>query len=744
MKKPHAICLCLAILMTNMALAEEGMWLYTAVPKDKIKARYGFEPTQQWLDHMRLSSVKFPGGSGSFVSPNGLLMTNHHIGASCINSVSTTTKDYMKTGFYAATQAEEVKCPNMSVQVLMGIDDITEKMNAALKDVPPAEASAALRTATQKLQSDCAAETKLSCQAVSMYSGMMVFMYKYKPYNDVRLVFAPEFDMAFFGGDPDNFEYPRYDLDVTFLRIYENNAPLHSEHYFSWSKNGAKNNELVFVSGHPGSTQRLNTVAQLEFLRDVQFPITLASGTRNVEDLIKRSAASEETRRSLERQLFNAQNSLKANKGYYSGLVDKNLMAAKAKDENALREAFQKDPSLKAKYGDPWQEIADYYKILRDGNLYAERQYFPYAAPQAGGGGRGGRGGQGAPGGRGGQTPPRAGSGPAGAFRGGLPDMALMLMRAVTEKDRPEAERMAGFRDTAAVEQALFAPDQKVNATDDIAAMSVTLTEMNRFLPGNPIVARALNGRSPEQAAREIITNTKVGDVEFRKQLYEGGNAAIESSTDPLVALVRAAETEGKRVNEEYAKKVTPLETGRSAAETNIAKIRFAVQGLTSPPDANSTLRLSYGSIKGYVEDGLGTVAKGTKVAPFTTIGQAFDYASTHGNRAPYNLPDSWINVKGKVNGKTPLNFVSTNDIIGGNSGSPVLNKKAEVVGLIFDGNIQMLPGRYQYDDVISRAVSVDSRALLEAVRNVYKATALADELTGKSAGQKSRKAATK
>ncbi len=744
MKKSRAICLCLAIVIANMAFAEEGMWLFTAVPRDKIKALYGFEPTQQWLDHMRLSSVKFSGGSGSFVSPNGLIMTNHHIGASCINAVSTTTKDYMKTGFYAPTQAEEIRCPNMSVQVLMGIDDITDKVNAALKDVPSAEAAAALRTATQKLQSDCAAETKLSCQAISMYSGMLVFMYKYKPYTDVRLVFAPEYDMAFFGGDPDNFEYPRYDLDVTFLRVYESNAPLQSEHYFTWSKNGAKNNELVFVSGHPGSTQRLNTFAQLEFLRDVQFPITLASQTRNIEDLIKRSAASEETRRSLERQLFNAQNSLKANKGYYSGLVDKNLMAAKAKDENALRDAFQKNPSLKAQYGDPWQEIADYYKVLRDGNLFAERQYFPFTAPQAGGGGRGGRGGQGAPGGRGGQAAPRAGSGPAGAFRGGLPDMALMIMRAVSEKDKPEAERMAGFRDTAAVEKVLFASDQKINATDDIAAMSVTLNEMNKFLPGNAVVERILDGRTPEQAARETIMNTKVGDAEFRKQLYAGGGAAIESSADPLVALVRAAEAEGKRISEEYAKKVTPLEAGRGTAETNIAKIRFAVRGLTSPPDANSTLRLSYGSIKGYVEDGLGTVPKGTKVTPFTTIGQAFDYAASHGNKAPYNLPDSWINAKGRVNGKTPLNFVSTNDIIGGNSGSPVLNKKAEVVGLIFDGNIQMLPGRYQYDEVISRAVSVDSRALLEAVRNVYKATALADELTGKRAIQKGQKASAR
>jgi hypothetical protein len=738
MKKSYAISFCAILLLGNLAAAEEGMWLYNAVPKDQLKTLYGFVPTQQWLDHMRLSSVKFPGGSGSFVSPNGLLMTNHHIGAGCINAISTTTKDYMKTGFYAATQAEEVKCPNMTVQVLEGIEDITDKVSSAVKDVPPAEAAAAQRTAINKLASDCGAATKFSCQSVSMYSGMMYFLYEYKSYTDVRLVFAPEYDMAFFGGDPDNFEYPRYDLDLTLLRAYENNQPVHPKDYFAWSKKGANNNELVFVSGHPGTTSRLNTMAQLEFLRDVQFPITLASGTRGVDDLIKRSAASEEIRRSLERQLFNQQNSLKGNKGYYSGLVDKELMAAKAKDENELRAAFNKDPKLKAQYGDPWQEIADYYKVLREGNLYAERQYFPFTAAQGAPGGRGGAGG----GGRGGPGGPGGGAGPAGAFRGTLPDLALQLVRATTEKEKPEGDRMAAFRDSAAVEQRLFATDQKINKDDDIASMTVTLTEMSKFLPGNPVVAKSLGGRTPEQAAREILNNTRVGDVDYRKQLYAGGVTAMERSTDPLVTLVHAAEAEGQRVSEEYAKKVTPLESGRTAAETNIAKLRFAVRGLTSPPDANSTLRLTYGTVKGYVEDGLGTVPKGTKLAPFTTIKEAFEYDAKHGSKDPYKLPDSWMKAKSAVNQKTQLDFVSTNDIIGGNSGSPVLNKKAEVVGLIFDGNIQMLPGRFQYGARINRAVSVDSRAIVEALRHVYNAPALADELTGKAS--KPAKANTK
>jgi hypothetical protein len=728
MKKSHAIFLCAALLVGNFALAEEGMWLFTAVPKDKLKARYGFEPTQAWLDHVQMSSVKFGGGSGSFVSPNGLVMTNHHIGAGCINAVSTTAKDYMKTGFYASTQTDEVKCPNMSVQILMGIEDITAKVNAALKDVPATDA-ARQRTTLNSLQAECGSATKLTCQAVSMYSGTMYYMYKYKPYNDVRLVFAPEYDMAFFGGDADNFEYPRYDLDVTFLRVYEDGKPIHAEHYFPWSKNGAKKNELVFVSGHPGSTQRLATVAQLEFIRDLQYPIQIEGQTRTIADLIKRSAVSEEARRSLERQLFGQQNTAKATKGYYSGLLDKELMAIKAKDENQLRQAFLKDPKLRAQYGDPWKDIADYHKAQREGNLYAARQFFPYSSGQ---GAAGARGGQGVPGGRGGQA---GGAGAPGAFRGTLPDLALMLVRAITEKEKPEAERNASFRDTAAVEQRLFATDQKFDRTADAASMAATLTQMSKFLPGHPIVARALNGKSPEQAARDIVAGTKVDSVDFRKQLYAGGKDGLAGSTDPLVVLVRAGEAEGMRLNEEWAKRVTPLEAARTAAETSIAKIRFAVQGFSYPPDANSTLRLSYGSVKGYVDDGLGTVPKGTKLAPFTTMADAYAYAAKHGNQAPYKLPDSWMNAKGKVNGKVPLNLVSTNDIIGGNSGSPVLNKHAEVVGLIFDGNIQMLPGRFQFGEKMNRAVSVDSRGIIEAARSIYNATALVEELIGTAAG---------
>jgi hypothetical protein len=722
MKKICAALVCLILLLHSVAFAEEGMWLYNAVPEGKIKSAYGFNLTKEWLDYARLSSVKFRGASGSFVSPDGLLMTNHHVAAGCINTISTTAKDYMKTGFYAPTNAEEVRCPGLSVQVLQGIEDITARVKAAPKDGSVSD-TMPQRSVLTTLQNECGTETQLNCQAVSMYSGAVYYMYKYKSYDDVRLVFAPEFSVAYFGGDRDNFEYPRYVLEVTFLRAYEDNKPLHTEHYFRWSKAGARKNELVFISGHPGSTQRLNTVAQLEFLRDVQYPVQIALQERTIAGLVKQESESDEARRTLERLLFNLQNSAKATKGYYSGLLDGGSLSIEARDENQLRDAYQKNEGLKAQYGDPWEDIADYYQAQREGNLYATRQYFPYFPGLAGAAGRGVRGGMGGPFG--------AVGGP-GAFRGPLPDFALTLNRAVNEKDKPRAERSPAFRDSAVVEHQLFAVGQKIDLDEEIANLRATLSEMNRFLPGNPLVAKALNGKPPDQAARDIIAGTRVGDVDFRRRLYAGGKPALAGTNDPLVTLVQAAEDEGKRVNDEWTKKVTPLEAAKNAAETNLARIRFALQGLSYPPDANSTLRLTYGTIKGYVEDGSGTAPKGTKLAPFTTIGEAYDCSARNNNKDPYQLPESWLRAKGRVNRKIPLNFVSTNDIIGGNSGSPVLNRKAEVVGVVFDGNFQSLQGRFQYGDRANRAISVDSRAIIEALRKIYNAAPLADELTGR------------
>ncbi|HWR37387.1 MAG TPA: S46 family peptidase [Clostridia bacterium] len=718
MKKSYLL-LCVVIVATaGLAVADDGFWPFNAVPKDKIKTRYGFEPTQQWLDHVRLSSVKFSGASGSFVSPDGLVLTNHHVGASCIHDVSTANKDYIKNGFYASAKADEIKCPNMSVSVLQDIEDITPKLKAAVTpDMSPAQAAKTQKALESKLTKECSTTTKLTCQAVPFYSGATHFLYKYKTYEDVRLVFAPEYAMAFLGGDPDNFEYPRYALDVTFFRIYEGGKPLHTENHLSWSKKGVKTNDLVFTSGHPGMSARLNTMAQLEFMRDLDYPRQVERRTRIVEGLLQRGAASAEAQRQVEEALFAGQNGLKAAKGHYSGLLDKRLMATKAEQEKRLRDAILSDPKLKAQFGDPWKDVADYYNAQREGNLYLKRQFFPDPQPPA--------------------ASRRPGS-MAGVMPGMLPSLARLLVLTPIDRAMPEAERDPVYAPES-MQKRLFG-SSKIDKASDIRMLTTSLAEMVKYLKDDPIVAKLLNGKTPAEAAKEWIENTQVGDAEFRRRLYEGGKEAVEKSTDPLILAVRLQETEAFRIKDEWNKKVAPLARAADAAKIKLAQARFAVEGTKSSPDANSTLRLSYGAVKGYVEDGRGTVPKGTKLAPFTTLGQAYDYAAKHENKDPYFLPESWLKAKSKVNLKVPLNLVSTNDVLGGNSGSPLINKNAEIVGLIFDGNIQSLPGTFHFDETLNRSVSVDSRGIMEALRNVYSATALADELLDEASKPQSSK----
>ncbi len=604
MKRCFSLLLVLAFIFSTLAQADEGMWLYNAPPKDKIKAKYGFELTQQWLDHVRLSSVRFNnGGSGSFVSADGLTFTNHHVGAGCVQQLSTEGHDYIKSGFYAKTQAEEAKCPNLELNQLVGIEDVTEKINAGLKtEMSAAEAGQAQRAAMSQVEKDCSTATGLRCDVVTFYSGQVYNLYKYKKYTDVRLVFAPEFDIAFFGGDPDNFTYPRYDLDITFFRVYENGKPAHLDHYLQWSRTGVKDGDLIFVSGHPGNTGRLLTMAQLEFLRDVQYPASLKLFARRIALLQNFSKESEENARIAKEDIFGLQNSQKAITGYQSGLLDKAIMDSKAADEAKLRTAFKKL---------------------------------------------------------------------------------------------------------------------------EIALLTDSLSEMQEALgQENPDVNRVLQGKTPADVAKDLITNTRLEDVAVRKQLYEGGQAAIDASTDPLIVVMRAIDPSARAARKQYEDKV---ESVVRRDGTTVAKARFAQSGFAQPPDATFTLRLSYGAVKGYQENG--------KSIPFATnIGGAYEHATEHGNQSPYNLPESWMKSKANLDLKSPLNFVSTADIIGGNSGSPTVNKKGEVVGIIFDGNIQSLPWNFAFSEVQGRAVSVDSRGIQEALRKIYGATALADELMGTKA----------
>jgi hypothetical protein len=665
------------------------MWLYNAFPKDQVKKQYGFEPSSQWLDQIRLSSVRFNnGGSGSFVSPNGLTFTNHHVGAECVQQLSTGGEDHMKMGFYARTQAGEAKCPNLELNQLVGIEDVTAKVNAGVRpEMSASEAGQAQRASMSTIEKDCTTSTGLRCDVVTFYSGEVYHLYKYKKFTDVRLVFAPEFDAAFFGGDPDNFTYPRYDLDITFFRVYENDKPVHLDNYLRWSRTGAKNGELIFVSGHPGSTGRLKTVSQLEFLRDVDYPSRLENYARRIALLKAFSAKSDENARIAKEEIFSYENSQKAFVGFDGGLKDQQLMARKAAEETKLRAGVAANPKEKAEVGDPWAAIAQAMGVQKEIYLpltYVERR-------------RG--------------------------FNSDLASIARDLVRVTEEKTKPNEQRLREYRESnlASLEQDLFSTAPIYKSLETVT-LADSLAQMQQALgKDNSVVQRILTGKSAQEAAQELIGGTKLDDVAVRKQLYEGGVAAIQASVDPLIVLMRSVDSEARGLRKRYDDEVDAVERREG---TKIAKARFSESGFTQPPDATFTLRLSYGAVKGYMESG-------KKIPYFTTMGGAYQHAATHNNQPPYQLPASWMTSKFKLKLSTPLNFVSTTDIIGGNSGSPTINRAGEVVGIIFDGNIQSLPWNFGFDDKIGRAVSVDSRGIQETLRKIYGASALADELAG-------------
>jgi hypothetical protein len=630
------------------------------------------------------------GGSGSFVSADGLTFTNHHVGAGCVQQLSTEGHDYIKTGFHAKTQADEAKCPNLELNQLVGIEDVTEKVNAGVKaEMSAAEAGQAQRAAMSQVEKDCSTATGLRCDVVMFYSGQVYNLYKYKKYTDVRLVFAPEFDIAFFGGDPDNFTYPRYDLDITFFRVYENGKPAHLDNYLQWSRTGVKDGDLIFVSGHPGNTGRMLTMAQLEFLRDVQYPSTLKLLQRRVTLLQDFSKQSEENARIAKEDIFGLQNAQKAITGYQSGLLDKAIMDVKASDQTKLRASFKADPKS-AGAADPWEEISQAIKVQQ--SIYPNLTYLERLR----------------------------------GFNSHLAQSARLLVRAAAEKPKPNQERMREFRDSnlPSFEQQLFSTEP-IYKNLETALLTDSLNEMQDALgKDNAEVQKVLQGKTPADAAKDFVTNTKLDDVAARKQLYEGGQAAVDASTDPLIVAMRTIDPIARTARKEFEDKVDSV-VRRDG--TIVAKARFAQSGFAQPPDATFTLRLSYGAVKGYQENG--------KPIPFATnMGGAYEHAAEHGSKSPYNLPESWMKSKPSLDLKTPYNFVSTADIIGGNSGSPTVNRKGEVVGIIFDGNIESLPWNFAFSDVQGRAVSVDSRGIQEALRKIYSATALADELLGTNA----------
>ncbi len=673
--------------LVAFSTADEGMWLFNKAPKDQIKKDHNFTVTDPWLDHLRLGSVRFNnGGSGSFVSEDGLAFTNHHVGRVCLQQLSTDKKDYIKDGFYARTQADEGKCPDLELNVLMEIQDVTaDVQNAAAPGATDAEAAQAQRQKMSAIEKDCSEKSGLRCDIVTLYAGGMYNLYKYKKYTDVRVVFAPEAQMAFFGGDRDNFEYPRYDLDITYFRVYENDKPVHLANFLKWSPKGTKAGDLVFVSGHPGGTERLLTMAELNYLKDVQTSYVIELLTRRDKMLHDFSAQSAENARIAGDDIFGVENSLKAYKGRRGGLDDKELMGKKAAAEQQLRAAVNADPKLKAAYGPAWDEVARAVELRK-------QIFLPFTFVER-----------------------------AGGFNASLAMFARTLVRATAEKEKANPDRLREFTQARlpSLEQQLFS-SAPIYRNLDVATLTDSLSLMKEKLGADdPSVQRALNGKSPAEAAKAYIDGSKLDDPALRKQLYEGGTAAINASTDPLIALMRDIDPRARQLRKQYDDKVAAVLTLNS---TKIAKARFAVLGANSYPDATFTLRLSYGTIKGYDEGK-------QHIVPYTNIGGAFTHAAENGNKGDFELPKSWEAAKSTLDLKTPLNFVHTSDIIGGNSGSPTVDKNGEVVGIIFDGNIESLPWDFAYDDRVGRAVSVDSRAILETIRKVYHADPLAEEL---------------
>ncbi len=677
----------LCVSFVGMSLADEGMWTFDNPPTKQLKERYGFTPTQEWLDHVRLSSVRFNnGGSGSFISPNGLIMTNHHVAVGQLQKISTDQHDYVVTGFYAATPADDLKCPDLELNVLQSMEDVTARVRAAVKPgMSDSDALKARQAEIANIERESLDKTGLRSNVINLYHDGEYWLYRYKRYTDVRLVMAPERQAAYYGGDYDNFTYPRYDLDMAFFRAYENGQPVHPKNYFKWNSKGAAENELVFVSGNPGSTDRLYTYSQLEYSRDYEYPMILKYIKERIRIAREYAKAGQEQQRRALVTIFGLENAKKAYTGEYEGLLDEQLMAKRQQQEQDFRKLVDSKADLRKTYGSACNTIAQTVELDKKSG----KEHFYERI---------------------------MGSSLAG--------FAQTIVRYVAEVQKNDADRLQGYHDSdlESLKYRLFSPAPVYPDMEEATLAGTLQMSLQELGPNDPFIKMVLNGQSPEKVAKELVEGTKLADVAYRKSLVEGGQKAVEASTDPMIVLARKIDPFLRENEEKYRKNI---ESVISAASEKIAKARFAVYGKTTYPDATFTLRLSYGAVKGYPMNGT--------IAPYkTTIYGLYDRSASFDDKGDFKLPERFLQRRDQLDMSTPVDFVSTCDIIGGNSGSPVINRNAEVVGLIFDGNIESLPGRFVYDETRNRAVAVHTAYFIEALRKLYDAGSLADEIEGK------------
>jgi hypothetical protein len=678
MTRPIATLLALAPLLGR---ADEGMWTFDAFPSEKVERAYGFAPSQAWLDEVRLSSARLAlGCSGSFVSEQGLVLTNHHCAHPCIEQLSTAGEDLVRDGFQARTAQEERRCPDLEVDQLTSISDVTARVRAATSGREGEAYQRALRGETARIERECQASPALRCDVVSLYRGGLYHLYAYRRFQDVRLVFAPELAIAFFGGDPDNFTFPRYDLDLAFLRVYEGGKPARMTSWFRWSAAGAAAGELTFVTGHPGGTQRSLTAAQLRYERDVALPDRLVRLAESRGLVAGFQLLGEEQRRISTEHLFYVENSYKALRGRLEALADPEFFHAKVAAEEAFAAELAKDPERGPRVRAALAAIADAQGRLRQ----VRKELFALEHGLA----------------------------------GDLAGLARTLLRAAEERAKPEEERLREYRESnlPALAQRVLA-EAPIHPQLEKLLLGHALAKVRETLGADhPSVRMLLGKESPEEVAARAVDGTGLGEVAARRRLWEGGREAMDAAADPMIALVRRIDPSARAIRKLVEDEIDSVVKRN---EEILAEARFAARGRTTYPDATFTLRLTYGQVKGWKE--------GTReIPPFTTLAGAFE---RHTGRDPFALPASWLAARDRLDLGTRFDFVTTNDIIGGNSGSPVVNRDREIVGLVFDGNLHSLGGEYGFDAAVNRAVAVHSDAIVEALTKIYGAGRIVEEL---------------